>query len=198
MLDNPPDDLKIANPKTLWQSQKNEETRMTLELLHQRIRDLSAKRRRELFVTVFVAAIVLALSTWGFPRSHSVALQIVFVFASAWALAGLYFVKRGLRNAELLDDSTLQTGIEFYRLQIQQNMALFNRILPWTLGPVILAVFALIPVLAGMAQNQPLNKIAPFCVLYVLWLIALPLARLYKRRELHRELDLLNSLERGK
>lgn len=193
MLDDSP-----ANPKTVWQSQKNEETRMTLALLRQRVRDLNARRRRELTTTVLAAAIVLALSAWGIPRAHSIALQIVFVFASAWALAGLYFVKRGFRNTELLDDSTLQTGLDFYRLQIQQNMALFNRVLPWTLGPVILAVLTLIPVLAGMAQGQPLGKIAPFCIFYVLWLIALPAVRFRKRRELRRELDLLNSLETGK
>lgn len=193
MLDNFP-----ANPKTLWQSQKNEETRMTLALLRQRVRDLNARRRRELFVTVFAAAIVLALSAWGIPRTHSLALQIVFVLASVWAIAGLYFVKRGFRNAELLDDSTLHTGLEFYRLQIQQNLTLFNRVLPWTLGPVILAVLTLIPVLAGMAQGQSFSRIAPFCIFYVLWLIALPAVRLRKRRELRRELDLLRSLENAK
>lgn len=171
---------------------------MTLALLRQRVRDLNAKRRRELLVTVLAAAIVLALSAWGIPRTHTFTLQIVFVLSSAWALVGLYFVKRGFRNAELLDDSTLHTGLTFYRLQIQQNTALFNRVLPWTLGPVILTVLALIPVLTGMAQNQPLSRVAPFCIFYVLWLVALPAVRLRKRRELRRELELLNSLERGK
>jgi hypothetical protein len=195
MLDNSP-----ANPKTLWQSQKNEETKMTLALLRQRVRDLNARRRRELFTTVFAAAIVLALSAWGIPRTHVLALQIVFVLSSLWALAGLYFIKRGMRNAELLDDSTLHTGLEFYRLQIQQNLAISSRVLPWTLGPVNLAVIGIALVLAGMAQsqNQPLSRIAPFCILFVLWLIAFPAVRLRKRRELHRELDLLSSLERGK
>ena len=195
MLDNSP-----ADPKTLWQSQKNEETRMTLALLRQRVRDLNARRRRELFTTVFAAAIVLALSVWGIPRTHSIALQIAFVLSSAWALAGLYFIKRGLRNAELLDDSTLHTGLDFYRLQIQQNLTVSNRILPWTLGPVNLAVVAIALVLAGIAQsqNQPLSRIAPFCILFVLWLIAFPVVRFRKRRELRRELDLLSSLESGK
>lgn len=195
MLDNSP-----ASPKTVWQSQKNEETRMTLELLRQRVRDLNARRRRDLLITVFAAAIVLALSAWGIPRTHSLAIQIAFVLSSAWALAGLYFERRGLRRAELLDDSTLHTGLEFYRLQIQQNLALFHRTLPWTFGPIILAVAAIALVLAGMvqSQNQPLSKIAPFCVLYVLWLIAAPAMRSRKRRELHRELDLLNSLENAK
>lgn len=195
MLDNSP-----ANPKTLWQSQKNEETRMTLELLRQRVRDLNAKRRRDLLVTVLAAAIVLALSAWGITRTHSIALQIIFVLSSAWALAGLYFVKRGLRSAELLDDSTLSTGLEFYRLQIQQNLAIFQRTLPWTFGPVVVAVCAIAVVLAGIAQDQdqPLSRIAPFCILFVLWLIAAPAMRSRKRRELRRELDLLNSLEGGK
>ncbi|HTX74809.1 MAG TPA: hypothetical protein VMD29_01300 [Terracidiphilus sp.] len=173
---------------------------MTLALLRQRVRDLNARRRRELFTTVFAAAIVLALSVWGIPRTHSIALQIAFVLSSAWALAGLYFIKRGLRNAELLDDSTLHTGLDFYRLQIQQNLTVSNRILPWTLGPVNLAVVAIALVLAGIAQsqNQPLSRIAPFCILFVLWLIAFPVVRFRKRRELRRELDLLSSLESGK
>jgi hypothetical protein len=192
MLDNSP-----ANPKTVWQSQKNEETRMTLALLRQRVRDLNAGRRRKLLTTVFAAAIVLALSAWGIPRTHSIALQAVFVLSSVWALAGLYFIKRGMRNAELLDDSPLHTGLEFYRLQIQQNLAVFHRLLPWTFGPMILAVTAIMLVLAGLAQsqNQPLSKIAPFCILFVLWLIAFPAARSRSRRELRRELDLLKSLE---
>ena len=195
MLDNSP-----ANPKTLWQSQKNEETKMTLALLRQRVRNLNARRRRDLLVTVLAAAIVLALSAWGIPRTASLALQIVFVLASAWALAGLYFVKRGMRNAELLDDSTLNTGLEFYRLQIQQNLTLSNRILPWTLGPVNLAVVGIVLVLVGMVQNQaqPFSKIGPFCILFVLWLIAFPAVRSRKRRELRRELELLNTMESTK
>ena len=195
MLDNSP-----ANPKTIWQSQKNEETRMTLALLRQRVRDLNARRRRELLTTVVIAAIVLGVSTFGIMRTHSIALEIVFVLSSIWALAGVYFVRRGLRSSELLDDSTLHTGLEFYRLQIQQNLAIFHRTLAWTFGPVIVAITALVLVLAGMArdQNQPLSKIAPFCILFVLWLMAAPVVRSRKGRELHKELDLVNSLESAK
>jgi hypothetical protein len=195
MLDNSP-----VNPKTVWQSQRNEETRMTLELLRQRVRDLNARRRHQLFATVFAAAIVLSLSTWGITRTHFFALQAVFVLSSTWALAGLYFIKRGLRNAELLNDSTLHTGLEFYKLQIEQNLAVFHRILPWTFGPMILAVAAIMFVLAGLAQaqNQPLSKVAPFLGLFLVWLIVFPAIRLRKRRELRRELDLLNSLESAK
>jgi hypothetical protein len=195
MLDNSP-----ANPKTVWQSQKNEETKMTLALLRQRVRDLNARRRRELLMTVCAAAIVLALSAWGIVRTHFIALQIAFVLSSAWGLAGLYFVRRGMRSAEMLVDSTLHTGLEFYRLQIQQNLTISDRILPWTLGPVNLAVVAIALVLAGMvqSQNESLSKIAPFCIFFVLWLIAFPAVRSRKRRELRRELDLLKSLEDAK
>jgi hypothetical protein len=195
MLDNSP-----ASPKTVWQSQKNEETRMTLELLRQRVRDLNARRRRELIASVVVTIIVVAVSVFGIEHTHSLGLQFVFVLSSAWALAGLYFINRGLHSAEMLDDSTLHTGLEFYRLQIQQNLAIFSRLLPWTFGPVILAITALVFVLAGMVQgqNQPLSRIAPFCILFVLWLIAIPAVRSRTRRELRRELDLLNSLESAK
>ena len=195
MRDNSP-----ANAQTIWQSQKNEETKMTLALLRERVRDLNGRRRRELLITVFAAAIVVALSVWGVPRTHVIGVQIAFGLSSGWALVGLYFVRRGLRSAELLDDSTLQTGLEFYRLQIQQNLTISNRILPWTLGPVNLAVVAIVLVLAGMvrSQNESLSKIAPFCILFVLWLIALPFVRARKQSELRRELDVLNSLERSK
>jgi hypothetical protein len=200
MPNNFRDDPKIARPQTVWQSQKNEETKMTVQLLRQRVRDLSARRRRGLFATVFAAAIAVALSTWGIPRTHVFALQVVFVLSSAWALAGLYFVRRGLRSAELLEDSTLDTGLRFYRLQIQQNLTVFHRVLPWTFGPLLLVVVAIMLVLAGLAQeqNQPLNKIAPFFILFVLWLIAFPAVRHRDRRALRRELDLLNSLEDSK
>ena len=195
MLDNAP-----ASPNTIWQSQKNEETKMTVALLRQRVRDLNGKRRRELLITMLAAVVVVALSAWGISRTHVIGLQIAFVLSSGWALAGLYFVRRGLRSAELLDDATLQTGLEFYRLQIQQNLTVSNRILPWTLGPVNLAVVAIVIVLAGMVQgqNESLSKIAPFCVLFVLWLMAFPFVRSRKHRELRRELDLLNSLESSK
>jgi hypothetical protein len=195
MADNTPE-----TPKTVWQSQKNEETKMTVALLRQRVRDINTRRRRELLMTVCAAAIVVALSVWGIPRTHFVALQMAFVLSSAWALVGVYFVRRGMRSAELLEDSTLHTGLAFYRLQIQQNLAISNRILPWTLGPVNLAVVAIALVLAGMvqSQNESLSKIAPFCILFVLWLIAFPFVRSRKRRELRRELELLNSLESSK
>jgi len=195
MLDKSP-----ANLQTVWQSQKNEETRMTLELLRQRVRDLNAKRRRDLLTVVAVAAIVLGVSVFGVRRTHSLGLQIIFALSSVWALAGLYFVKRGLRSAELLADSTLRTGLEYYRLQIQQNLAIFNRVLPWTYGPVIVAIGALVVVLAGMAQHesQPVSRIAPFCILFLLWMAAVPIMRSRKHRELRKELEVLNTLESAK
>jgi hypothetical protein len=195
MPDNSPDD-----PKTLWQSQKNEETKMTLELLRQRVRDLNTRRRRDLLTTVAVAAIVLGVSVFGVGRTHFLGLQIIFVLSSIWALAGLYFIKRGLRSAELLADSTLHTGLEYYRLQIQQNLAIFNRVLPWTYGPVIVAIGTLVVVLAGMAQHesQPVSRIAPFCILFLLWMAAVPIVRSRKHRELRKELEVLNTLESAK
>ncbi len=195
MLDKSP-----ANLQTVWQSQKNEETRMTLELLRQRVRELNAKRRRDLLTAVAVVATVLGVSVFGIGRTHSLGLQIIFILSSIWALAGLYFVKRGLRSAELLADSTLHTGLEYYRLQIQQNLAIFNRVLPWTYGPVIVAIGALVVVLAGIAQHQsqPVSRIAPFCILFLLWMAAVPIVRSRKHRELRRELEVLNTLESAK
>jgi hypothetical protein len=195
MLDKSP-----ANPQTVWQNQKNEETRMTLELLRQRVRELNAKRRRDLLTVVAVAAIVLGVSVFGVGRTHFLGLQIIFVLSSIWALAGLYFIKRGLRSAELLADSTLHTGLEYYRLQIQQNLAIFNRVLPWTYGPVIVAIGTLVVVLAGMAQHesQPVSRIAPFCILFLLWMAAVPIVRSRKHRELRKELEVLNRLESAK
>ena len=173
---------------------------MTLELLRQRVCELNAKRRRDLLTVVAVAAIVLGVSVFGVGRTHSLGLQIIFALSSIWALAGLYFVKRGLRSAELLADSTLHTGLEYYRLQIQQNLAIFNRVLPWTYGPVIVAIGALVVVLAGIAQHQsqPVSRIAPFCILFLLWMAAVPIVRSRKHRELRRELEVLNTLESAK
>ena len=193
-------DNSQENLKTLWQSQKNEVTGMTLTLLRQRVHDLNARRRREVLAASLAAAIVLTVSAFGALHTHSFALQMIFGLATVWALAGLYFVKRGLHNSEVLDDSTLHTGIEFYRLQVQQNLDVFKRLVPWTYGPVILSILALVAVLSGMTerQNQPLSRIAPFCILFVLWLILIPFVRSRRRRELARELELLNSLENAK
>jgi hypothetical protein len=192
------DDFQNDNPKTIWQNQPTEKSKMTLEEFRYRSRELHSKTRRELFANITVALVVVGISAFGMLQTHDQEVRLLFVLATAWALAGQYFLHRGMWSGMPRQDAALSTGLEFYRQQIKQRLSLFRRMLQWSLGPLFLSIGALILVLIAMSrsQGQSVNRVAPFCTVFVIWLVAYFALRSRDRKKLKREIDELNDFEK--
>lgn len=185
------------DPKTVWQSQRTEASRMNLILIRQKARELHAKTRRQLMgaMTVPVAvAFFYAFCIKQFPHLQEM-LHALFAFALAWSIAGLYFLNRGKWSGEMPADAGLRTGLEFCRREIQRRRDYFHRDLLWSFGPVILAIATLVVAIAVAAGPAILSKAIPFLTLVIAWIAAYLLIRARQQRELRRELDELSEIE---
>jgi Flp pilus assembly protein TadB len=173
---------------------------MTLEKIRQKARDLRAKTRRELLGSIATPVIVIGLSGWGVVLTHEPALRLVFAFAIAWALAGQYFLHRGMWPATLPGDAALSTGLEFYRREVKRRRYVFGRAMQWSFGPTVLSIGAWILTIVMIGNGTNLNpsvKMIPFFTLLVIWLGGVFVLRMRQQRELQREIDELSEMERA-
>jgi hypothetical protein len=194
------DDLPGDGPKKIWLSQPTETPTMTLKLIQQRSRDLHAKTRRKLLGTLagpLAASFFYAFGMKEFAPLRQV-LQPPFALALAWSLAGLYILNRGMWSAVVPGDAGLSTGLEFCRREVERQRNLLRRVLLWSFGPVLLAIGTLILALSlvGTRDRGIFPNGLPFLILIVVWIVGYFIVRLRDQRELQREIDELNNIEK--
>ena len=171
---------------------------MTLEKIRLKTQELRAKTRRGLLGGMILPLAVAAIAGWGVKWFDSPMLRLVFAAAIAWSVAGQYFANRGMWPEPAPDDPAVGTGIESYRRELERRRYLSARFLLWYFGPMVLAIAALtVPALSlGMRRGMLLNMI-PFLSLLFIWLVSVFVMRLRDRRELQREIDELDKIERA-
>jgi hypothetical protein len=195
-------DSTSIDPKTIWQSQPTEPSIMTLEIIRQKTRELHAKTGWDLIKSIAGPLIAAAICAFGIRFPHPV-LRAVFAFSFAWSLTGQYFLHRRMWSPALPADAALSTGIESYRREVERRRFLFGRFMLWHLGPVIFAIATLIVLLlslgfgSGMLLKGTLLRMSPFLALMAVWIVSIFVIRMRQQRELQREIDDLDNIERA-
>jgi hypothetical protein len=192
------DDFHDDDPKTIWQHQPTETSKMSLVLIRQKGRQLQAKTRRQRLGPLtgpFIVAFFYAFLIRQFPQLQQV-LQPLSVVALAWSLAGLYFLNRGKRSGAMPGDAGFSAGLEFCRREIERQRDYFRRVLLWSFGPMLLAVGTVILVLAIVARGKIFANSMLFMTLLILWIATYFIIRIREQRELQREIDELNDIDR--
>jgi hypothetical protein len=194
------DELARDELRAVWQSQPTVTFTMTMKLIRSKARELQAKTRRQLLGTAaapLAAAFLYAFGIREFPALEHV-LHPLFAFALVWSLAGLYFLSGGMWSSVMPGDAGLSTGLEFCRGEIKRRRYLLRRALLWSLGPVLLAIGTFILALAmiGTKDRGLFPNGLPFMALVVIWLLGYFVMRAREQRELKREIDELNDLEK--
>jgi len=171
---------------------------MTLETIRRKARGLHARTRRELLGNIAAPLAVVVFAGLGAVIFDDPPQRTVFALALAWALAGQYFLHRGMWSATLPGDAALTTGLEFYRREVERRRYLFRRVLQWSFGPMVLAIGALLlPIVTGgIAERGAYRNMIPFLTLLALWLVGFFVVRMRQQRELQRESEELNDIER--
>jgi hypothetical protein len=192
------------DPRTIWQNQPTERSIMTLEKIRHKTQELHAKTRRQMIGNSIMPLAVFAFYGYGIAKFSNPALRTIFACAIAWSLAGQYFLNRGMWSAMLPGDAALSTGLESYRREVERRRFFFSRIMLWQFGPVVFAIAILIVLIAslgtgnrGMPLKDALLKMIPFLTLIVMWIAAVFVIRMRQQRELQREIDELNEIERA-
>lgn len=193
-------ELPGNDAKTVWQNQPTETPTMTLELIRSKARELHAKTRRQLLGTLagpLPAAFFYAFGMREFPRLQHV-LHPLFAFALLWSLVGLYFLTRGMSSTVMPGDAGLSTGLEFCRREIERRDYLLRRVLLWSFGPVLLAIgtFILALALVGSRDRALIPNGLPFLGFVAMWICGYFVMRMREQRELKRESEELNNIER--
>ena len=172
---------------------------MTLVMIRHKTQQLQGKTRRDLLGEIALSVFLVALSGFGIWWANGATLRVAFALAIVWTLAGQYFVHReSLSDAAQLEVS-LSTSLESYRREVERRRYLSSRFLIWSFGPAILAVGALSAYLLTIAWNHGfLRNTVPFFTLLGLWFFGVFVSRMRQQRELQREIDQLNEVERSK
>jgi hypothetical protein len=178
------------DPKSIWKNQPTEHSTMTLELIRSKARELHIRTRRDLIKQITVPVFVTGFCIYQIVGSQNFYQRAACVVAIVWAFIGAWFLNRGMWSAPLPGDAGLATGIEFYRQEVERRRYLFQRVLQWSFGPVVLAVAAFTWPL--LAMGNP--KMLPFLILLVLWFVAVFFLRAQARHDLQREMDDLRKL----
>ena len=187
-------------PKAIWLNQPTEARTMTSKLIQQRSRVLRAKTRRKLLGTLAGPLAVALFYAFGMKEFAPLrqALQPLFAFALAWSLAGLFFLNKGMWPAVMPEDAGLSTGLEFCRREVERQRNLVRRVLLWAFGPVMLVIgtFILALAMVGARDRGLFPNGLPFLILVIVWIVTYFIVRLREQRDLQREIDELNDIER--
>ncbi len=197
------DDSPENHLKTTWQRQPTEPSAMTWEQIRQKTQELRAETRGALLRGMMVSLLVVAISGYGIVLGVGSVLRAVFALAVLWSAAGQYFVNRRMWSPALPQDAALSTSLESYRREVERRRSLSGRFLLWSLGPVLLAIATLIGLILSLGMTQrgmllqgTLLKMTPFLAVVVIWLVSVFVIRMRDQRELQREIDLLQDIER--
>lgn len=186
------------DPRTIWQSQEREISTVTLEKIRRRAQELHRKTVRERLGSVAGPVCIIAFAALGIAVGYNPVQLAVFAIAVAWSLAGLYVLNRGIWQGRLAQDAALATGLEFCRREIERGIYVQRRFLLWVFAPIILAIGALVvPQMgSGFRTGGTLAKMSPFLTLLALWMVGVFVIRRVRWKELRREIDELNDIER--
>jgi hypothetical protein len=183
-----PNRTSDIDPKNVWQNQPSELSAMTLMMIRQKVQELQAKTRRMLVGNIAAVLIVVASAWFGFLHTDSLVYRSAFVISVLWAVAGQFFLQRGLWSSASPAQWALVPGVEFYRREIDRRLSVQGRLLQWSLGPMILNLALLGLLLTGMARTMSKPGAAlPFTTLCAVWLVAAIALRSKQQRQLKAE-----------
>jgi hypothetical protein len=193
------DDFPGDDPKTIWRSQSIDASTMTLEKIRRKARELHSKTRREMLGTLtgpLMVAVCYIFCIKEFPLLQK-ALHSLFAFALVWSLAGVYFLNRGNWSGPMPGDTGFNAGVEFCRREIERRRDHFRRLLLWGVGPMVMAIGTIILGLVEVSGKQIFPKGMPFLILVAVWIAGyFFVVRVRQQRELQREIDELNTIEK--
>jgi hypothetical protein len=172
---------------------------MTLEeMIRRRAQKLHAKTVRERLGSLAGPVCTIVLFALGIALGSNPLQRVAFATAVAWSLAGAFVLNRGMWQGSLAGDAALATGLEFCRREIERGIYVQRQFLLWVFAPIILALGALVvPQMgSGFGSGGTIAKMSPFLTLLTLWIIGVFVIRRLRWKQLHREIDELNDIEK--
>jgi len=191
-----PNEPSANDPKAIWQSQPTEPSKVTQVMIRHKTQQLHAQTRRDRFAELAASVIMIGFYACGIWWIHAAALRVIFGLAIAWTLIGQCFVDHRSLSATAQPEVSLSTSLESYRLEVERRRDRSSRFLLWSFGPALLAIGAFCAYLLAWTHGFA-RSTAPFFTLLSLWLVLLFFQKMRQKRDLEREIDQLNEVERS-
>lgn len=195
MQNEPP----MNDPKTIWQNQPTEPSKMSLEEIRRRVKELQAKARKEFFLGCITMIIFFAFVALWHRRFHIQVYDPVYLVGYAlsilWAIYVLYQMAKRSRIRGLPSEAGFTTSIEFLRRELERRCDTLRRLRETLFGPILLAIGAFVlPIVIKAIQGPGLQNTIPFFTLLATWIVAFLVIRNKELQKLRREIAELDAM----
>jgi len=193
-----------SDPQNIWRSQKNEATVISRAELQNKILKIQAKRRTEVrfnfIVTLVITAIFITVSIRYVHEIYPLVGWLMVIGAMLYILGFILFDSMRDRRAERFDSNVgMYRSLQFYRRLLEQkrhrarHMAIAA--IPLVIGGVLNTVPAIL-----LTIQYPVGdvwiRLIPFFATLGGWLLLFGLVRRRFHREMRRELEMIEAMER--
>jgi len=184
------------DPQTIWQNQNTEEIRMSLAYFKIKAEQLRSRNHWIVLANDLVCLATVAFLGYIFMKTPNGTARVGLILLAAGLLNIMYQMHQRLWPASL---APADTGLDAYRRELLRWQAsqyhAWRMLAPLLPGVIVFAASELPSVIRAASINPSVLKNgAPFCVLLVVWLVALIIVRKRRLKSIQQELDALRSL----
>jgi hypothetical protein len=187
-----PDEPPMNDPKTIWQSQPTEATKMSLDEIRQKAHKLQRRAQAAAVLWIVIGLALCVAFAHSFFKDQGLFLRIGWGILSLWSLYGAYHAYKWIWPGSSAEDGTLRASVESYRNELERQRDYGLHI--WRRSGLTFCFLGLAFVVLSLmikALRTPglLKNAVPFFVLLFLWFIAFYFQRKRGQRRLQREID---------
>jgi len=193
-----------SDPQNIWRNQKSEATVMSTAELQNKILNVQAKRRTEvrfnLVATLVITAIFITVSIRYVHEIYPLVGWLMVIGAMLYILGFILVESLRERRAERFDSSVgMFSSLQFYRRLLEQKRRRARHMAIAAIPLVIGGVLNTIPAILLTIQYPVGNlwiRLIPFFATLGGWLLLFGLIRRRFHREMRRELEMVDAMER--
>jgi len=185
------EEARANDPGAIWRDQPEEEVVVNVsQIVNRRAEELSASTRWEVLMSIGAAVLFVAVMAWRLPPVNNRLIEVGFGAVALWVAISLFRFRRWAGRHRARPDAVASTGLEYYRRELERRRDHLRNAWVWH-GPLLLASFMLIAVVAGHAYwgVERLWSVLPLIILLLLWTVFGLVRRLRLAKALQAEID---------
>jgi hypothetical protein len=186
-MPNDPNDIR-----NVWQSQKEESSNVSLELIRYKAQKLEGALRQQVIWSYVAALGLSAVSLYIAWRFDQIFVRIGAGILFLWAGTLAYEASKGAWPGRLAPGATMTASLDFYRQELECQR-FYVRARGKALVPVLLSTVLF---LTPAARAGLLVKFSPFLIVMAVWAVALIVIATRQLRGVRREIDELDTLQK--
>jgi len=185
------EEKRTNDPGAIWRDQPEEEIAVNVsQVVNRRAEELSASTRSEILMSIGAAVLFVAVIAWRLPPVKSRLFEVGFGAVAVWVVISLFQFRRWAGRDRVRPDAVASSGLEYYRRELERRRDHLRNAWIWH-GPLLLACFMLIEIVAGRAYPgvERLWSVLPLVAVLLAWTMFGLIRRLRVAKALQVEID---------